>query len=170
MDRRTAVAFATVLVGLGLVLGASAFAQQKSLSDQLVGSWIFVSSTTKAADGSPLWGTNPKGIVIFTNNGRYSSHLMRSDRVKFAANSRDKGTPEEIKAAVLGNISSFGTYTVDEAKKTVTYKIISSTFPNWEGESQTRTIDKLTAEDFVNTNPNVAGGRGTAANLYRRVK
>ena len=43
MNRRTAVAFATVLVGSGLVLGASAFAQQKSLSDQLVGSWIFVS-------------------------------------------------------------------------------------------------------------------------------
>jgi hypothetical protein len=39
MDRRTAVAFATVLVGSGLVLGSSALAQQKSVKDQLVGSW-----------------------------------------------------------------------------------------------------------------------------------
>jgi hypothetical protein len=59
---------------------------------------------------------------------------------------------------------------VDEDKKTVTYQIVSSSYPNWEGEAQTRTIDKLTADEFVNTNPNVAGGRGTASNLYRRAK
>ena len=47
---------------------------------------------------------------------------------------------------------------------------MSSSFPNWEGEAQTRTIDKLTDDEFVNTNPNVAGGRGSASNLYRRVK
>jgi len=64
----------------------------------------------------------------------------------------------------------FGTYTVDEAKKTVTFKIVSSTFPNWEGEAQERKIDKLTADEFVNTNPNVAGGRGSASNYYRRAK
>ena len=59
---------------------------------------------------------------------------------------------------------------MDEEKKTVTYRIVSSTFPNWQGEAQTRTIDKLTGEEFVNTNPNVAGGRGSASNLYRRAK
>jgi hypothetical protein len=55
-------------------------------------------------------------------------------------------------------------------KKTVTYKIVSSSVPNWEGEAQTRTIDKLTAEEFVNTNPNVAGGRGSASNFYKRAR
>jgi hypothetical protein len=64
----------------------------------------------------------------------------------------------------------FGTYTIDEAKKTVTYNIVSASFPNWEGEPQTRTIDKLTDDEFVNTNPGVAGGRGSASNLYRRAK
>ena len=73
-------------------------------------------------------------------------------------------------ALLVGSISVFGSYTVDETKKTVTYHIVSSTFPNWEGQAQTRTIDKLTADEFVNTNPNVAGGRGSAANIYRRVK
>src|SRR4030088_1958420 len=34
--------------------------------------------------------------------------------------------------------------------------------------SQTRVIDKLTADEFVYTNPNVAGGRGSASNSYRR--
>jgi hypothetical protein len=69
-----------------------------------------------------------------------------------------------------GSISVFGSYAVDETKTTVTFHIVSSTFPNWQGEAQTRTIDKLTADEFVNTNPNVAGGRGSAANIYRRVK
>jgi Lipocalin-like domain len=69
-----------------------------------------------------------------------------------------------------GSLSVFGTYTVDEAKKTVTYNIVSASFPNWEGEAQTRVIDKLNPDEFVNTNPNVAGGRGSASNFYRRVK
>ena len=80
------------------------------------------------------------------------------------------GTPEEYAAIMRRSLSVFGTWTVDEAKKTVTYNIVSSTFPNWEGEAQTRNIDKLTDDEFVNTNPNVAGGRGSASNLYKRVK
>jgi hypothetical protein len=80
------------------------------------------------------------------------------------------GTPEEYAGIMRRSLSVFGSYTVDEANKTVTYTIVSSSFPNWEGEAQTRTIDKLTAEEFVNTNPNVGGGRGSASNFYRRVK
>jgi len=52
----------------------------------------------------------------------------------------------------------------------VTYNIVSATFPNWEGEAQTRTIDKLTEDEFVNTNAGIAGGRGSASNFYKRVK
>jgi hypothetical protein len=47
------------------------------------------------ADGSPVWGANPKGFLIFTDNGRYSSHIVRDDVPKFAAKSRLKGTPDE---------------------------------------------------------------------------
>jgi hypothetical protein len=68
------------------------------------------------------------------------------------------------------SLSVFGTYTVDEANRTVTYNIVSASFPNWEGQAQTRTIDKLTSDEFVNTNPGVGGGRGSASNFYRRVK
>ena len=53
------------------------------------------------------------------------------------------------------------------AKRTVTYQIVSSSFPNWEGEAQTRSIDKLTAEQFVNTDPNVAGGRGSGGQFFQ---
>ena len=45
---------------------------------------------------------------------------------------------------------------------------MSSTYPNFAGESQERTIDKLTEDQFINTNPNVAGGRGRATNIYKK--
>ena len=116
-------------LAVGLSTGSSV-AQQKSAKDQLVGNWIFVSSTTKGEDGGPAWGANPKGLLIFAENGRYSSHLMRSDRPKFGANNRAKGTPEEYRAATVGNVSSFGAYTVDEAKKTFTIRFEGSSYPN----------------------------------------
>jgi hypothetical protein len=47
-----------------------------------------------------VWGDNPKGLLIFLENGRYSSHLMRGDLPKFASGSRSQGTPEENKAIV----------------------------------------------------------------------
>ena len=65
-------------------------------------------------------------------------------------------------------VAAYGT--VDEANRTLTYNIVSASFPNWQGEAQTRAIDKLTSEEFVNTNRSVAGGRGSASNFYRRVK
>src|SRR5437667_11057947 len=85
-----------------VLLGIAAPAQAQSLKQQLVGTWTFVSSTTKLPDGSPAWGSNPKGLVIFTDNGRYSSQLMRSDRPNFASNNRAQGTPEENKATAQG--------------------------------------------------------------------
>jgi hypothetical protein len=95
---------------------------------------------------------------------------VASDVPKIASGNRLTGTAEEYAAIMRRSISVFGSYVVDEEKKTVTFRIVSSTFPNWEGEAQTRTIDKLTADEFVNTNPNVAGGRGSASNVYRRAK
>ena len=88
------------------------------------------------------------------------------DRVQQPHDRYARGIRRDHAAQAAGS----GTYTIDEANKTVTYNIVSASFPNWEGEAQTRTIDKLTADEFVNTNPGVAGGRGSASNLYRRVK
>jgi hypothetical protein len=95
---------------------------------------------------------------------------VAGDVPKIKSNNRLTGTPEEYAEIMRRSISVFGTYTIDEAKKTVTYHVVSASFPNMQGESQTRTIDKLTADEFINTNPNVAGGRGSASNFYKRAK
>ena len=160
---------AVAVLALALSAG-NAIAQ--SLKQQIVGTWDFTVAEVTAADGKKSFpfGETPKGILIFTPDGRFAQIHVASDVPKFASGNRLTGTPEEYAAISKRSLSVFGTYTVDEEKKTVTYKIISSTFPNWEGEAQTRTIDKLTADEFVNTNPNVAGGRGSAANFYKRAK
>jgi hypothetical protein len=157
------------LAALSLALANTAAAQ--NLSNQIVGTWDFVVAEVKAPDGkiSYPFGKTPKGMLIFTADGRFTQ-IHVGDVPKIASNNRLSGTPEEYGAIMRGSISLFGRYTVDEAKKTVTYHIVSASYPNWEGESQTRTIDKLTADEFVNTNPDVAGGRGSASNFYKRAK
>jgi Lipocalin-like domain len=170
MKRSSALPMITTLplLGLALLLG-DALAQQTSLKEQLIGTWTFVSSTTKLPDGGPAWGSNPKGLVIFTENGRYSSQLVRSDRPKFAANSRAKGTPEENKAAVLGGIASFGTYTVDEANKTFTVRFEGSSYPNLEGTTQTRPFT-ITGDELKVTNPSPSLGGPASEITYKRAK
>jgi hypothetical protein len=158
------------LLAVLVALGGEAAAQ--TLKERIVGTWEFVVAEVTAADGKTSFpfGETPKGILVFTPDGRFAQIHVASDVAKFASGNRLTGTAEEYAAINRRSLSVFGTYSIDEDKKTVTYKIVSSTFPNWEGEAQTRTIDKLTADEFVNTNPNVAGGRGSASNLYKRAK
>ena len=69
MNRRSVFSIC-VLMALGVALLPSNVAgQQKSVKEQLVGTWTFVSSTTKLPDGRPAWGTNQQGLLIFTENG-----------------------------------------------------------------------------------------------------
>ena len=164
--------FIAAMLALALSAGAAAAQPANSLKDQIVGSWNFVVAEVTAPDGKKSFpfGETPKGILIFTPDGRFAQIHVASDVPKIASKNRLTGTPEEYAAIMRRSLSVFGTYRVDEAKKTVTYHIAASSFPNWEGEAQERTIDTLTADEFVNTNPNVAGGRGSASNFYRRVK
>ena len=161
---------AAVLV-LALSAGAAAAQSGTSLKDQIVGSWNFVVAEVTAPDGKKSFpfGETPKGILIFTADGRFAQIHVAGDVPRIASNNRLTGTPEEYAEIMRRSLSVFGTWTVDEANNTVTYNIVSASFPNWQGETQTRTIDKLTAEEFVNTT-SVAGGRGSASNFYRRVK
>ena len=77
MNRRTPLAMSTTaLLCLAVSLSASdSFAQQKSLKDQLVGTWTLVSSDQVRPDGSKLkqFRANPKGINVFDANGLFFS-------------------------------------------------------------------------------------------------
>jgi hypothetical protein len=159
-------------VALALALSLGDATAQQSLREKLIGTWTFVVAEITASDGKKSFpfGETPKGMLIFTPDGHFSQIHIASDVPKIASNNRLNGTAEEYAAIMRRSLSMFGTYNVDEAKRTVTFEIVSSTYPNAQGQSQLRTIDKLTDDEFVNSNPDVAGGRGSAFNLYKRVK
>jgi len=115
--------------------GSQAGAQQKSLRDQIVGSWNFVVAEVVAPDGKKSFpfGETPKGVLIFTADGHFAQIHVASDVPMIASNNRLTGTPEEYATIMRRSLSLFGTYSVNEEKKTVTYKIVSATYPNWAG-------------------------------------
>ena len=58
-----------------------ASAQQKSLRDQLVGSWNFVVAEVVAPEGKKSFpfGETPKGILVFTADGQFAQIHVASD-------------------------------------------------------------------------------------------
>ena len=167
----------TMLRILALALTFVSFAASaqtaKTLREQLVGSWSFVIAEITTADGRKTFpfGEKPKGLLIFTADGHFSQVHVSGDLPKIASSNRLAGTDADNKAIVHGSLALFGTYTVDEEKKTLTFRIEASTFPNQAGTSQTRTIDLLTADEFRNTNPGASRDMpAVAANIYRRAK
>jgi hypothetical protein len=166
------VAVLALVVASGQITASDkASAQSKTLREQIVGTWNFVVAEVNAPDGKKSFpfGETPRGILIFTAGGQFAQIHVASDVPKIASNNRLTGTPEEYAAIMRRSISVFGNYSVDEAKKTVTFNIVSASYPNWEGEAQERSIDTLNDGEFVNTNHNVAGGRGSASNYYKRM-
>ena len=136
MNRRSVVvACAATILGLASV-PRSTVAQ--SLKEQLVGTWTVV-SVVNELDGKKTepFGPQPRGYFMFAPNGHYSITIVHPDRPKFASKIRSTGTPEENKGAVLGNIANFGTYAVN-LDGWVNFRIIGSSFPNWDGTDQKR--------------------------------
>jgi Lipocalin-like domain len=118
------------LLSLGLALFCGDAAAQSAKS--IVGAYTLVS-----VEG---YGPGAKGLLILDASGRYSITITRADLPKFASNSRVKGTADENQAVVGGSIAHFGRYAVNAAAKTITFSVESSTFPNWNGTSQTRPL------------------------------
>jgi len=169
MDRRSILGL-PAMVGLGFpALVSSASAQQKSMKDQIVGTWTFVSALDVHPDGKKTdrWGPNPKGIFMFDSHGHFAQFITRSDLPKFAAGAVDKGTAEEAKAVLAGFVASFGTYTVNETDKPVTTHVEGSVFPNLVGRDQKRAIASLTANELKYVNPTTSMGMSAEATWKR---
>jgi hypothetical protein len=141
-----------------------------ALGQEIQGSWTLVSIYNEQ-DGKRIeqFGPNPRGILVFTPDGRFSQIILRASLPKFASNSRMKGTVEENQAVVQGAIAYFGRYAVvSEKEQTVSLSIEGSTFPNWDGESQRRTIT-VVGDELKIINPTTTIG-GTNYSIWKRAK
>jgi hypothetical protein len=159
------IALSTLALMIGL--GAPSAAMAQTATD-LVGTWTMAANVNTGQDGKKVDVFGPKGtgFAIFESNGRFALININPDTPKFAANSRAQGTPEENKAAVLGGIGLYGTYSVSD--KVINFKVEGSTYPNWTGTDQKRTVSKFTADEFIWTVAASAGG--TSEVTWKRVK
>jgi hypothetical protein len=155
------------LLVLGVVLAAGdAFAQT---AKDLAGTWTLVSTVTEqGGNKTDIYGPHPKGILMVDANGRYVIAFARADLPKIASNNRTTAPPEENKAIVQGSVTHFGTVFVNAADKTITFKIETATFPNWDGTEQKRPFT-LTGDELTYTVPSASGG-GTATSVWKRAK
>ena len=163
-------AAAILLLSVAATLGAGhAVGQQEALKNQLVGPWKFVSSTSQRDDGSTTWGTDPKGLLIFTDNGYFSLQIMRSDRPKYKSGTRQRASLIENQATTRGTLSYFGTYTVGEPDHTIALHIDSSSYPNIGDTDQKRTVT-LAGDTLKLENPAPSRRSGPTVQVWERLK
>jgi lipocalin-like protein len=82
----------------------------------------------------------------------------RAEIPRIAANDRMKATPDEAQAIVSGSIAYYGSYTLNEADKTISVCLLASTFANLLGPEQKRIITSLTGDELKFTNPRTPAG------------
>ena len=146
----------TTLLMLIFVVG-DGLAQKGSLREQVIGTWIHVSTTVTAPDGKK--SDRPgQGLLIYAPDGHFTFVNVANNLPNLAANNRDKATAEEARAIVAGSIAYYGTYTVDEATKTIVPKVEGSTFPNMVGTDQSRVVTSITADEMRFINPKAPAG------------
>jgi len=161
-------AIAVTAIGLSL-LSSNALAQQKSLKEQLVGTWTLVScDVTRDGTKQPQCAdSNPNGILIFDASGRYATMTAARGRPKFSSGNRPALAAEEYKAAAMGLVANFGTWLVNEADKTITTHIEGALFPNVEGADVKSTVS-LSGDELKLTTPSPASATDQA--VWRRAK
>jgi hypothetical protein len=117
---------------LGIVIAENAIGQQKAppppppLKQQIVGTWTLVSVYDQLYDGKKLdtWGPNVKGSASYDRSGRFTYMIVAAGRKR-----SDAGPL----VPVGKSIGYFGTYSVNEEDRTITWRIERSTYPNWDG-------------------------------------
>jgi hypothetical protein len=158
MDRRSILRLCGPAT-LGLVAStASVFAQgeKTSAKDLIVGSWSLMIADDLGKEGNkvPGFGPLPNGTAMFGGDGRYSLELTRSS-----------GSEPPLRCS--------GTYTLDDAGKTITLRVDQSSQANWRGTTQTGKLNFLTSDylGWTQSTPLVASADFTGAELiWRRAK
>ena len=142
--------------------------QQNPHTEQLVGTWSLISHEASRPDGSKVfpYGANPKGIAVFDAGGHFIISVMRSDRPNYAKGLPSLGSPEENKATAESTMTYFGTYSMGETGRDISIHIEASSFPNWNGNDQTRGF--IIAGDQLTLIARALPTGGTAEVIWKR--
>jgi len=159
LTKMVAVAVAT------MVLSGSARTEN---AGDLRGTWLLVSSVTdKDGKKTEQFGSGATGMMTLDAGGHFMLTIIGPDLPRFASNNRAAGTPEENKAVMSKSIAMIGTYSHNPADKTLTFKVESATFPNWNGTQQKRVIVAATKDELKYITPTASSG-GVGTVTWRR--
>ena len=129
---------------IGCAAGFST-ALQAAPRDRFIGVWKLIRCERKSKDGriDYPYGEKPVGRITYDKAGRMSAQLMRPGRRSTVAPGvsliAGNAGSEEIRDAVDGFISYFGTFDVDESAKTVIHHVQACLVPSWVGTDLQRT-------------------------------
>jgi hypothetical protein len=165
MQSRGSLAYVLAIILAPLNAGSAA---AQSAAD-VVGTWTFVSSINEQnGRKTDTYGAGATGVMVLDAQGHYSLMIIGANLPKYASNNRTAGTSEEYKAIASRSNAHFGAYAVDTANKTITFKIESATFPNWNGTQQTRAL--MLKGDELQYAVAASGAGGSSVVTWRRAK
>ena len=140
-----------------MAAAATSVGQPTTAKARLAGIWSLVSCVRTHKDGNTSfpWGENPVGQIIYLNNGRMSAQIMRPGRHSTVPPGVDYGssqaTDHEIREAVSGFVSYFGTYSIDQAATNVSHYIEAALVPGWVGTSLVRAFQMDSSSQLILT-------------------
>lgn len=168
-----AVLMATAAAAAAL-LNACAVPNSKPQLHGPVGNWRILTIETVLPDGqisTAFMGKQPVGIISYQANGLVAVQLMRDPKPAFAAGSRVKATPEELKGAYFGYYAYWGTYTVDAESKTISHQLTASLMPEEVGITYKRHFEIDGQRMVLTTPPFMYDGRELTNRLtWERMK
>jgi hypothetical protein len=139
------------MLGLVFVSSSALAQQQQTLRQQLAGAWEVVSFGNPEGPVSKIVSTTPKGYLGFSGSGKFVYVLRNPNRPK------DAGRADGIAA-------SFGTWSLNEADKTLTLHIEGAMNSSAEGTEGKSTI-VINGDELRST-----GIDGKFTNVFKRVR
>lgn len=119
---------------LFLCLGVAFPAEAQTLKDQIVGTWTLASIVNQYQGGrkdTAPFGPDVKGQLMLDRTGRYSLQLIGGNRPKTAGDPRNPVGPA---------VANFGTYSIGEGDKSLTFHAERATYPAFDGTDAKTTV------------------------------
>lgn len=137
----------------------------------LLGTWDYTDAHTEFPDGTIGYNftPHPRGRFIIMPNGRYSHIVMSPDLPRIASGQLKVQTDAEAQQISTNILAHFGTWEAQSADGTFSVVIDQSSFPNFDGITQTRIITQLdhTILSYKNLQASNGGDAVIVASLQR---
>ena len=144
-----------------LCFAAAPHASAQGLKQQVVGTWTLTAGTEQHPDGKKVtpWQS---GRLMLDANGNLAFFLIGRDRPK-------AGNDPRVPTGPI--VAYYGTYVVDEAAKSLTWKIEHASFPGFDGTDRKQTV-AITGDTMTTTVSPVQTPEGPIipVNEWKRVK